>query len=345
MDPAKASQLIEVPTTVWNRPFYRGVRIFFSLFCRSYLRLNVDGLESLPMEGGTIVAVNHQSHLDVPLMGLAMPREARFPGKAELFTSSFLLRTFLLNLGGFPIVRGEGDRKAISLSESILQRGDVLVLFPEGTRTRSGEISTFHRGLGVLSIRTGSPIVPAAIKGSGNSLGVGKAWHSFLFQFHQAPDGPGPDICPEKNFQGRIRQDHGSDISSVHHDSALFAQTTLDMKQIFPHTGNLGNSGSYASNFFAAQKICHVFPIQENARAVVLDGIGNASGLKGTADVGLAGFRQIGFLQRQCHGPVKRTGIGMNPLEFMGEGSCQRGFSGGGGSVDRNGSFFQHSTT
>ena len=176
MDPAKASQLIEVPTTVWNRPFYRGVRIFFSLFCRSYLRLNVDGLESLPMEGGTIVAVNHQSHLDVPLMGLAMPREARFPGKAELFTSSFLLRTFLLNLGGFPIVRGEGDRKAISLSESILQRGDVLVLFPEGTRTRSGEISTFHRGLGVLSIRTGSPIVPAAIKGSGNSLGVGKAW-------------------------------------------------------------------------------------------------------------------------------------------------------------------------
>ncbi|AFS53676.1 lysophospholipid acyltransferase family protein [Leptospirillum ferriphilum] len=176
MDSPKASQLIEVPTSVWDRPFYRGVRATFSLFCRSYLRLKVDGLENLPAEGGTIVAVNHQSHLDVPLMGLALPREARFPGKAELFTSSFFLRTFLLNLGGFPIVRGEGDRKAISLSESILQRGDVLVLFPEGTRTRTGDIGAFHRGLGVLSIRTGSPIVPAAIRGSGDSLGVGKIW-------------------------------------------------------------------------------------------------------------------------------------------------------------------------
>lgn len=176
MDPSKTSRLIEIPTAIWDRPFYQGVRLLFSLFCKSYLRLTVNGLDNIPPRGGIIIAANHQSHLDVPLMGLAIPREARFPGKAELFTSSSLLRALFLNLGGFPIVRGEGDRKAISLSETVLQQGDVLVLFPEGTRTRSGAIGTFHRGLGVLSIRTGSPIVPAAIAGSGQSLGVGKIW-------------------------------------------------------------------------------------------------------------------------------------------------------------------------
>jgi len=176
MDPSKTSRLIEIPPAIWNRPFYQGVRILFSLFCKSYLHLTVSGLENIPPNGGVIIAANHQSHLDVPLMGLAIPREARFPGKAELFTSSALLRTFLLNLGGFPIVRGEGDRKAISLSETVLQKGDVLVLFPEGTRTRSGEIAPFHRGLGVLSIRTGAPVIPAAMAGSGRSLGVGQFW-------------------------------------------------------------------------------------------------------------------------------------------------------------------------
>ncbi|MCL4460567.1 MAG: 1-acyl-sn-glycerol-3-phosphate acyltransferase [Nitrospirae bacterium] len=201
MDSAKASQLIEVPDTVWNRPFYKGVRAFFSLFCKTYLRLDVDGLENLPSSGGIIVAVNHQSHLDVPLMGLAVPRESRFPGKAELFTTSFFLRTFLLNLGGFPIVRGEGDRKAISLSESILQRGDVLVLFPEGTRTRNGEIGSFHRGLGVLSIRTGAPIVPAAMTGSGDSLGVGKIWPRpgrIAIRFSKPLTPPSSDLSPKE---------------------------------------------------------------------------------------------------------------------------------------------------
>ena len=199
MDTTKASQLIEVPTTVWNRPFYRSVRAFLSVFCKTYLQMKVEGVENIPPAGGTIVAVNHQSHLDVPLMGLALPRESRFPGKAELFTSSFLLRSFLLSLGGFPIVRGEGDRKAISLSESFLQRGDVLVLFPEGTRTRNGEIGSFHRGLGVLSIRTGSPIVPAAIMGSGASLGVGKSWPRpgrIDIRFSKALFPPPADLSP-----------------------------------------------------------------------------------------------------------------------------------------------------
>ena len=172
MDTQKTSALIEIPPYVWDRPFYRGVRTFFSLFCRTYLQVSVFGQENIPSTGGVIVASNHQSHLDVPLMGLGIPREAGFPGKAELFGSP-LLRAFLLSLGGFPLVRGEGDRKAISFSQHVVERGDVLVLFPEGTRSRNGSIQPFHRGLGVMSIKTGAPIVPAILLGSGRAMGVG----------------------------------------------------------------------------------------------------------------------------------------------------------------------------
>ncbi|MHB1287135.1 MAG: lysophospholipid acyltransferase family protein [Leptospirales bacterium] len=172
MDTQKTSALIEIPPYVWDRPFYRTVRGVFSVFCKTYLKVSVHGQENIPATGGVIVASNHQSILDVPLMGHAIPREARFPGKAELFSSP-LLRSFLLSLGGFPLVRGEGDRKAISFSQTVVERGDILVLFPEGTRSRNGSISPFHRGLGVLSIKTGAPIVPAILIGSGRSMGVG----------------------------------------------------------------------------------------------------------------------------------------------------------------------------
>lgn len=172
MDTQKTAPLIEIPPYIWDRPFYRGARIFFSLFCKTYIQLSVLGQENIPKTGGVIIASNHQSALDVPLMSLGIPREARFPGKAELFRSS-LVRIFLLSLGGFPLLRGEGDRKAISFSQTVVERGDILVLFPEGTRSRNGTISPFHRGLGLMSIRTGAPIVPSVLIGSGKVMGVG----------------------------------------------------------------------------------------------------------------------------------------------------------------------------
>ncbi|MHB1606876.1 MAG: lysophospholipid acyltransferase family protein [Leptospirales bacterium] len=172
MDTQKTASLIEIPPYIWDRPFYRGVRTFFSLFCRTYLRISVVGQEHIPETGGVIIASNHQSALDVPLMSLAIPREARFPGKAELFQSA-LIRTFLLSLGGFPLVRGEGDKKAISFSQTVIERGDILVLFPEGTRSRDKSILPFHRGLGLMSIKTGAPIIPSILVGSGNVMGVG----------------------------------------------------------------------------------------------------------------------------------------------------------------------------
>ncbi len=172
MDSRTPSSLIPIPDTVSGSSFYKGVRFAFSLFSHTYLRLSVEGTSNIPESGGVIVVSNHQSHLDTPLLGLAIPRESRFPGKAELFASPFP-RSLLLNLGGFPLVRGEGDRKAISFSQTVLENGGVLAMFPEGTRSRDGSIAPFHRGLGVLALKTGVPIVPAAMAGTGKRMGFG----------------------------------------------------------------------------------------------------------------------------------------------------------------------------
>lgn len=172
MDSRTPSTLIPIPDNVSGTPFYKSVRFVCTLLTRTYLRLSVSGASNIPESGGVIVVSNHQSHLDVPILGLAIPRESRFPGKAELFSSSFL-RPMLLGLGGFPLVRGEGDRKAISFSQTVLETGGVLAMFPEGTRSRDGSIAPFHRGLGVLALKTGASIVPAALFGTGARMGIG----------------------------------------------------------------------------------------------------------------------------------------------------------------------------
>ncbi len=138
----------------------------------TWFPVTVRGREHLPSTGGVIVAANHLSLLDVPLLGYAIPRESRFPAKPELFANVLLAR-FLLSLGGFPIARGEGDRKALSFSEQVLRDGGVLGLFPEGTRSRDGSLRTFHRGVALLAMGAGVPIVPAAIAGTDVSLPPG----------------------------------------------------------------------------------------------------------------------------------------------------------------------------
>ena len=167
--------LIPPPGSVWPRSFYRAIRIMAGGIFHSWLPVTVRGRENLPATGGVIVAANHLSLLDVPLLGYAIPRESRFPAKPELFKNPLLAR-FLLSLGGFPLARGEGDRRALSFSEQVLRDGVVLGIFPEGTRSRNGSLRPFHRGVALLAMSAGVPIVPAAITGSDRSLPPGSAF-------------------------------------------------------------------------------------------------------------------------------------------------------------------------
>lgn len=164
--------MIPEPGSISSTGIYRFARAVFGFLMRTWIPTTIIGAQHLPREGGVIVAANHLSVLDVPLLGYAIGREARFPAKPELFDQSALSR-LLLSLGGFPIIRGEGDRRALSFSERVLKEGGVLAIFPEGTRSRDGKLHPFHRGVALLAMSAGVPIVPAAISGSNASFPPG----------------------------------------------------------------------------------------------------------------------------------------------------------------------------
>lgn len=124
----------------------------------------VEGLEQVPPEGGCILAANHTSLLDPPLLAVVFPRPVNFMAKKELFRW-FPLAWIINKLGAFPVERGEADRGAIRRAQEILREGGVLGLFPEGTRG-NGPLRPFHNGAALFALKTGSPIVPVAIKGS-----------------------------------------------------------------------------------------------------------------------------------------------------------------------------------
>jgi 1-acyl-sn-glycerol-3-phosphate acyltransferase len=139
----------------------------FRLWCR----LGVRGAEHVPMEGAVILAANHRSMLDVPLLVIAAPRPTVFMAKLELFGDP--VRAWLWDwLGGFPVNRSISDIRALDTALAILQEGHCLGLYPEGTRSKTGEMLPFLKGAAWLALRTGATIVPCGIRGTERRRGL-----------------------------------------------------------------------------------------------------------------------------------------------------------------------------
>src|SRR5256714_1131143 len=123
------------------------------------------GREHIPRSGPLILASNHRSFLDPFLVGICVRRPVYFVAKQELFAKRW--QAWLLNaLGAFPVRRGESDQEMMRTARQIVERGDPVVIFPEGTRIRQGSLGRPRRGLGRLALETGAPVVPIAIAGS-----------------------------------------------------------------------------------------------------------------------------------------------------------------------------------
>src|SRR5215203_1232649 len=104
------------------------------LFCR----LTIEGQENLPAQGGGVVACNHNYGPDFIVLGLSSPRELCFMAKAEAFEMNSLLSAVLRAGGVFPVKRGKGDSGAIDTAVELAENGDLVAMFPEGTRSKSG---------------------------------------------------------------------------------------------------------------------------------------------------------------------------------------------------------------
>jgi 1-acyl-sn-glycerol-3-phosphate acyltransferase len=144
---------------------YWLVRAVLEPAIRIWFRLGRIGRENVPSEGPVLLAANHRSFLDPFAIGCCVRRPVYFVAKQELFENR--LQAWLLNcLGAFPIRRGESDEDSTTTALALLDRGEAVVIFPEGTRIRSGSLGEPKRGAGRLALASGAPVVPVAVKGS-----------------------------------------------------------------------------------------------------------------------------------------------------------------------------------
>ncbi|MCW3040024.1 MAG: 1-acylglycerol-3-phosphate O-acyltransferase [Solirubrobacterales bacterium] len=148
-----------------NPLVYWLVRASFQSFFHVYFRLSRIGREHIPQSGPVIFAANHRSFLDPFVIATMVRRPMYYVAKRELFLPR-LQGWFLNALGAFPIDRGNADEDAMSTARAILERGDCVLIFPEGTRVRPGALGRPKRGVGRLALETGAPIVPVAVIGT-----------------------------------------------------------------------------------------------------------------------------------------------------------------------------------
>jgi 1-acyl-sn-glycerol-3-phosphate acyltransferase len=150
-----------------NRPMYILARLLLTPIFLLWFRLERQGREHGRVRGGMIVASNHRSFLDPFVIGASVPwrRQIQFVAKVELFENRW--QGWLLNrLGAFPIRRGQSDETAMQTAAQAVERGGTVLIFPEGTRIRSGSLGRPKRGVGRLATETGAAVLPVAVHGT-----------------------------------------------------------------------------------------------------------------------------------------------------------------------------------
>jgi 1-acyl-sn-glycerol-3-phosphate acyltransferase len=145
--------------------FYYAGWTLTRIVSKVIFRCRISGQEHVPKEGGFILASNHLSYYDPPLLGSWSPRQMYFFAKAELFRNP-LFSGIIRRTNALPVKRGTIDRESIRLAVDAIERGYGLTIFPEGTRSRTNSFLPPKAGLGLIARTTGCPVIPAYIHGS-----------------------------------------------------------------------------------------------------------------------------------------------------------------------------------
>ncbi len=164
--PKKERNLYEPYST--PRIAYEALRFFARLVFFLTMHVRLRGRYNVPRKGPYIIAANHLSWTDIPLVPAYVPGKVVYMAKEEAFQSK--LGWLVRFLGAFPVKRGEGDRQSLRTADEQLKQNKVLVIFPEGTRSRTQTLAKGHAGMGLIALRSGVPVVPVAIWGSEHAL-------------------------------------------------------------------------------------------------------------------------------------------------------------------------------
>ncbi len=155
----------------WGKLVFWVARANLWFWAKLLLRLRVSGQQHVPCTGPTLIVSNHVSHLDPPLVGLAVPRMVFHMAKKELFVLPALM-WFMRTIGTIMVDRGQGKQALIDAVE-YLRNDACVIIFPEGTRSPTGVLSRGHSGAIVIAARSNCTIVPAAIMGSEKAMTKG----------------------------------------------------------------------------------------------------------------------------------------------------------------------------
>lgn len=148
---------------------YRVVRSIVAALARLLFRIETQGTGYVPRSGPALIVANHSSVLDPPIVAVAAPRSLYFLAKAELFSIPLFGR-LVFALNARPVRREGGDSRALRTALRVLETGQALVIFPEGTRGDEGALREGRPGAGMLAVLSKAPVVPAYIEGSGRAL-------------------------------------------------------------------------------------------------------------------------------------------------------------------------------
>ena len=162
--------------------FYTLLKAFFKILFKLAFRWEVKGQENIPAQGPLVIASNHQSLWDPPFLGTAATRKVYFMAKEELFQVPVFAGAIRW-LGAFPVKRGSADRQAVKRMLEILVAGQVLGVFPEGTRGKNGVLGEPEPGMAMMALKTGTTVVPVAVQGTDFRSG---GWPRFSVYFGKA---------------------------------------------------------------------------------------------------------------------------------------------------------------
>ncbi|MGE3953663.1 MAG: lysophospholipid acyltransferase family protein [Parachlamydiales bacterium] len=195
--------------------FYRTIRLLTLSLFKLFYRLKVVGAEKLP-KGAAILAANHASHLDPPLIGVASPEPIHFLARETLFRPPL---SFLINrLNAHPVARGEADIASLKTILRLLSEGKKTVIFPEGTRTLDGNLQEMKKGVAMLAMKANCPIVPIYIDGTYAAWPKGQKRPNFkgkITVYFGEPLYPEASPASRKEAQERLTQELGRAIGSL----------------------------------------------------------------------------------------------------------------------------------